>query len=106
MMEHKVSAYTRAGVFAHVQSTNGPEWPRDVQEFDPNGIEVALVRIDAVLEPTAEEITNGENDQPVPRPASVLFQKELEIVGGRVRYRAGEGAGGAIDDRVPVALPV
>jgi hypothetical protein len=64
-----------------------------------------MVRIDVELEPTAEEIANGLEDQPAPRSASVLFHKELEVVAGRVRYRAGEGSGGAIIDRGAVVAP-
>ena len=106
MMEHHVSVYLNGGVIAHVQSTNGDGWPRDVKEFDANGFEIPLVRIDAVLEPTAAEIEKGSNGHPAPRPASVLFQKELRVVAGKISYRAGEGAGGAIGDRVPVEIPV
>lgn len=98
-MIHRVSVYTRAGVLAHVQSTNGPEWPRDVKEFDSAGVEVPLVRVDVELEATTAEIAESVNGQPTHRKASVLFQKELEISGGRVRYRTGEGDGGAIKDR-------
>lgn len=106
MRNHLVSVYLKAGAITHVQSTNGEPWPADVVEFDPAGVVVPLVRIDVELEPTAAEIANGEADHPAPRPASVLFGKELEVVAGKVRYRAGEGAGGTISDRVLVVLPV
>lgn len=93
---HLVSVYLRAGVMAHVQSTNGNVWPADVTETDALGAPVPLTRIDVKLEPTADEIANGVRDRPAPRKASVLFGKELEVVAGKVGYRAGEGAGGAI----------
>ena len=99
MNNHRVSVYTRAGVLAHVQSTNGDEWPRDLTERDSNGVVIPLDRIDVELEPTEAEVENGVNDRPTPRRAGVLFRKELEVVAGKVRYRAGEGAGGAIHDR-------
>ena len=98
-MIHRVSVYTDAGVMAHVQSTNGPEWPRDVKAFDASLVEIPLVRVDVELEPTAREIADGSNGQPAHRKATVLFREQLEVVGGRVRYRAGEGDGGAIRDR-------
>lgn len=98
-MIHRVSVYTDAGVLKHVQSTTGDEWPRDVVETDLNGDIVPLVRVDVELEATAAEIRDGTNLRPKHRKASVLFQRELEVVGGRVRYRAGEGDGGAIRDR-------
>lgn len=105
MSVHRVSVYTRAGVMAHVQSTNGDAWPRDLMETDANGVEIPLARIDVELEPTAAEIKDGTQGRPAPRRATVLFQKELEVVAGKVRYRTGEGAGGAIVDRVTAALP-
>lgn len=105
-MIHRVSVYTKAGVLAHVQSTNSDEWPRDVIEMDENSVVVPLIRIDVELEPTAVEIADGVNGRPAHRKASVLFREELEIVGGRVRYRAGRGAGGSIGDRVPDRAPV
>ena len=105
-MIHRVSVYTKAGVIAHVQSTNSDEWPHDVREFDLNGVETPLVRVDVELEPTPEEIAESTDGRPVHRKASVLFREELEIVGGRIRYRAGKGAGGAISDRVPDVAPV
>ena len=105
MSVHRVSVYTKAGILAHVQSTNGDEWPGDVIETDKDGVQTPLVRIDVELEPTAAEIANGTPGQPASRRASVLFQKELEVVAGKVRYRAGEGAGGAIVDRARVELP-
>ncbi len=104
-MIHRVSVYTKAGVIAHVQSTNGDEWLRDVVETDQNGVVVPLVRIDVELEATNAEVVNGTNGRPTHRSASVLFQKELEVVGGRVRYRVGEGEGRPIRDRAPVELP-
>ncbi len=105
MNNHLVSVYTRAGVMAHVQSTNGVRWPPDLIETDAGGVVTPLARIDVELEPTAREIVDGTNDHPAPRSASVLFAKELEVAVGRVRYRAGEGSGGAIVDRVVAALP-
>ncbi len=105
MMVHRVSVYTRAGVIAHVQSTNGDQWPPDLEERDGAGVVVPLVRIDVVLEPTAREIADGLNGHPALRSASDLFNKELEVAAGRIRYRAGEGSGGAIVDRVVAALP-
>ncbi len=98
-MIHRVSVYTHLGVLKHVQSTNSDEWPRDVVETDLNGVVLPLVRIDVELEATAQEVRDGVNARPQHRRASRLFQKELEVVGGRVRYRAGEGDGGAINDR-------
>ena len=108
MSVHRVSVYLKqpGNVLAHVQSTNGDVWPRDVEERDAAGVVVPLTRIDVELEPTAAEIAEGDNGRPVHRKASVLFQQELEVVGGRVRYRAGEGRGGAINDRVPDRAPV
>ena len=105
-MIHRVSVYVKAGAIAHVQSTNSDVWPRDVEERDAAGALVPLTRIDVELEPTAAEIAEGTKGRPEHRKASVLFNEELEIVGGRVRYRAGRGAGGAISDRVPDAAPV
>lgn len=105
-MIHRVSVYTKAGVLAHVQSTNSDLWPRDVEERDAAGVVVPLTRTDVELEPTAAEIADGVSGRPVHRKASVLFQQELEMVGGRIRYRAGKGAGGAINDRVPDVAPV
>ncbi len=105
MNNHRVSVYTRAGVIAHVQSTNGDRWPPDVSETDANGMAIPLVRIDVELEPTAGEIAAGANDRPAPRNAGALFREELEVVVGKVRYRPGKGSGGAISDRAVAALP-
>ena len=105
MNNHRVSVYTRAGVIAHVQSTNGDRWPPDVSETDANGMAIPLVRIDVELEPTADEIAGGVNGRPAPRSAGNLFRKELEVSAGKVRYRAGEGAGGAIVNRAVAELP-
>ncbi len=99
MNNHRVSVYTRAGVLAHVQSTNGDKWPGDLKETDANGVEIPLVRIDVELEPTNAEVVDSTNGRPAPRRAAVLIEKELEVVAGKVRYRAGEGAGGRIIDR-------
>lgn len=96
---HLVSVYMRAGVLAHVQSTNGDKWPADVEETDAVGAVVPLTRIDVKLEPTAAEIADAIAERPAPRSASVLFDKELEVVLGKVRYRVGQGSGGAIVDR-------
>ena len=96
MSVHRVSVYTKAGVVAHVQSTNGDEWPGDVVETDRNGVAIPLDRIDVELEPTEAEIASGSDGRPQHRRASVLFQKELEVVQGRVRYRAGQGQGRTI----------
>jgi len=108
MSVHRVSLYLKqpGDVLAHVQSTNGDAWPRDVEERDAAGAVVPLTRIDVELEPTAAEIAAGTKGRPQHRKASVLFREELEMVAGKVRYRAGRGEGGAIRDRVPVALPV
>lgn len=100
MKDHLVSVYTRAGVLAHVQSTNGDEWPRDVQEFDSAGVLVPLDRIDVTLEPTAAERAGAVDARPLPRSAGALFRTELEVIGGKVRYRSGQGEGRAIRDRV------
>ena len=105
MSVHRVSVYTRAGVLAHVQSTNGDEWPLDLVERKAGGGIIPLVRKDVELEPTADEIKDGTDGRPLHRRASVLFAKELEVVAGEVRYRAGEGAGGAINDRVAAEPP-
>ena len=104
MKYHLISVYTRAGVLAHVQSTNGDQWPPNVVETDSNGVVTPLVRIDVEVEPTAREIANSANSRLVPRSAAVLFTKELEVVAGKVRYRAGEGAGGAIVSRAVAEL--
>lgn len=104
MNQHKVSVYTKVGVLAHVTSTNGDTWPPDVTETDLGGLVVPLTRIDVILEPTAEEIAGGANGRPLPRNASVLFQKELEVSEGKVRYRAGEGSGGSIVSRAVAEL--
>jgi hypothetical protein len=61
--------------------------------------------MDVELEPTAAEVADGTNGRPVHRRATVLFEKELEVSAGKVRYRAGEGKGGAIVDRVVAAVP-
>ncbi len=103
---HLVSVYTRAGVLAHVQSTNGDEWPLDITEYDAAGVPTPLVRIDVELEPTAAEVAGGKDEHPAPRRAGVLFKKQLEVVAGKVSYRAGEGDGGAIRDRGAAALPI
>ncbi len=105
MNNHLVSVYTRAGVIAHVQSTNGVEWLPDLVEINDAGVVTPLVRVDVELEPTARETADAINNHPTPRSASVLFRKELEVVAGKVRYRAGEGSGGAISDRTVAALP-
>ena len=105
MNNHLVSVYLRAGVVAHVQSTNGDEWPRDLMETDANGVAIPLVRIDVEIEPTNAEVVAGTNGRPAPRRAAVLFEKELEVVAGKVRYRVGGGGSGAIVDRVVPVLP-
>ena len=104
MNNHLVSVYTRGGVMAHVQSTNGDQGPPDVVETDAAGAVVPMVRIDVELEPTADEIADGVNGRPAQRRAGDLFRKELEVVAGKVRYRAGKGSGGAIRDRAVEAL--
>lgn len=104
MSVHRVSVYMRGSVLAHVQSTNGDQWPRDVVETDAAGVVTPLVRIDVVLEPTAAEITDATHGRPAHRNAAALFQKELEVVDGKVRYRAGEGAGGSIVSRAVAEL--
>ncbi len=106
MSVHRVSVYTKAGLVAHVQSTNGDEWPSDVVETDRNGVILPLDRIDVELEPTVTEIENSTHGRPQHRRASVLFQEELEVVGGRVRYREGRGQGRFIRERDPVKIPL
>lgn len=105
MSVHRVSVYTKAGVIAHVQSTNGDTWPRDVIETNANGEVVPLDRIDVELEATAAEIANGAPQRPQHRDAGVLFHEELEVVRGIVRYRAGKGEGRPIRNRTAVELP-
>ncbi|KKL26155.1 hypothetical protein LCGC14_2398120 [marine sediment metagenome] len=105
MINHHVSVYTRAGVMAHVQSTNGDQWPPDVVETHAAGAVVPLVRIDVELEPTNAEVVAGANGRPAPRRAADLFAKELEVVAGKVRYRPGKGSGGAISNRAVAVLP-
>lgn len=105
MKNHLVSVYLRPdGAIGHVQSTNGDAWPGDVVETGPDGVALALTRIDLELEPTADEIKNGVNGRPKPRRAGVLFREELEHVGGVIRYRAGKGDGGAIRIRAVVEI--
>ncbi len=105
MNNHRVSVYTRAGLLAHVQSTNGDEWPGDLTETDQDGANIPLIRFDVELDPTNAEVIAGANGRPAHRRATVLFEKELEVAAGKVRYRAGEGAGGAIRDRASVERP-
>lgn len=106
MNYHLVSVYTRAGVLAHVSSTNGDLWPGAIVEHDSFGVVIPLVRIDVKLEPTAAEAGDVLNPQSKPRSASVLFKKELEVIAGKVSYRAGEGSGGAIIDRGAASPPI
>lgn len=99
-MIHRVVVNMAPGnVIAHVQSTNGDEWPREITETDEDGNETPLVRIFLELEPTPEEIEAGENGRPAHRSASSLFNTELEISGGKIRYRADSGRTGAITVR-------
>lgn len=108
-MIHRVVVYLRPPqVIAHVQSTNSEDWPRLIHEWDKNGVELPLTRIELEVEATQEEIDAGENGRPRHRKASVLFREELEydIPSGKVRYRVGQGGGGAINPHIPVALPV
>jgi hypothetical protein len=105
MNNHHVSVYTRAGILSHVQSTNGDQWPPDLIETDSNGAIIPLVRFDVELAPTNAEVVAGVNGHPAPRSAAVLFHKELEVIAGKVRYREGKGAGGAIVRRAAVELP-
>lgn len=105
MSVHRVSVYTKAGVIAHVQSTNGDQWPGEVIEKDAAGVVVPLVRTDVELEPTAAEIAGGTPGRPEHRSAAVLFQKELEMVAGKIVYRAGVETIGVIRDRAAVVLP-
>lgn len=101
-MIHRVVVYLHADMkIAHVQSTNGPEWPGVVVETDALDAEVPLRRIDLELEPTIEEIAEGKNGQPRHRPAGVLFNDELEfdVLSDRVRYRPGQGQGRRIEPR-------
>lgn len=100
MKNHLVSVYVRPdNTIGHVQSTNGDEWLGDVTERGEDGVAHPLTRMDVELEPTAAEIRDSVNGRPKHRRAGVLFREELEIVAGKVRYRAGKGEGGAINDR-------
>lgn len=101
---HRVSVYLRAGVLAHVQSTNGDQWLPELVETTAAGVVVPMDRIDVELEPTAAEIENSTHGRLAPRSAAVLFHEELEVVAGKVRYRAGKGEGRAIRDRVAAVL--
>lgn len=100
-MIHRVVVYLKANVIAHVQSTNGDEWPRMVQERDQNGVEIPLRRIELELEATQEEIDKGENGHPQHRRANALFNDELEYnaAADQVRYRADSGRDGKIEPR-------
>ncbi len=99
-MIHRVVVNLRPGnVIAHVQSTNGDEWPRKIVETDKDGNEVPLTRILLELEATPEEVAAGKNDRPLGRAASVLYHSELEFSGGKIRYRAGSGQTGKITER-------
>lgn len=106
MNNHLVSVYLKAGVIAHVQSTNGPEWPRDVVEMDQNQNVIPLQRVDITIEPTPEEIAEAVHEQPRHRSASALFRDQLEFVGGVVRYRVGLNIPGKIASRIPDMAPV
>ncbi len=101
-MIHRVVVYLRAGVLAHVQSTNGPKWPREITEQDLSGVVSPLRRIELEIDATPEEIAAGENDRPQHRTASDLFSKELEYdaLGDQIKYRAGAGRTGTIKERV------
>lgn len=87
---------------AHVQSTNGPEWPKMVRERDKDGVEVPLRRIELEIEATPEEIEQGTNGQPRHRKASILFHDELEYdaQADQIRYRARAGQDGVIRERL------
>lgn len=99
-MIHRVVVNLRPGnEIAHVQSTNGDEWPRKISETDKDGVEVPLRRILLELEATPEEVAAGKHGRPAGRAASVLFHSELEFSGGRIRYRADSGQVGAITER-------
>ncbi len=99
-MIHRVVVNLRPGnVIAHVQSTNGDEWPRKITESDKNGVALPLTRILLELEATPEEVAAGSNGRPAGRAASVLFHSELEFAAGKIRYRAGSGQTGAITER-------
>lgn len=89
MRDHLVSVYLRANTIVHVQSTNGPIWPRDTEERDKDKVIIPMRRVNLILTPTEAEITQKEDGKPVHRKAAELFQKELEFTDGKVRYRIG-----------------
>lgn len=101
-MIHRVVVYLHADLsLAHVQSTNGSEWPGLVTEHDEFKVEIPLRRIELELEPTQAEIDGGENGQPRHRRAGVLLREELmfDALSDKVRYRPGKGEGGKIEPR-------
>ncbi len=107
-MIHRVVVYLRADQsLAHVQSTNGDEWPGLLEERDRDGVVLPLRRIELELEATPEEMDAGENGRPRHRKAAVLYRDELEydIPGHRIRYRAGSRQTGKITERAAGVLP-
>lgn len=102
-MIHRVVVYLRAdNTLAHVQSTNGSEWPGLLVERDKDFVVVPLRRIELELEPTNAEVIDGTNGHPQHRKASALFNDELEYdaIGDKIRYRADSGRAERITERV------
>lgn len=101
-MIHRVVVYLLADLsIAHVQSTNGSQWPGVVVAHDEFDVEIPMRRIELELEPTQAEIDEGKFGQPRHRTAGVLFNTELEFdaLSDKVRYRSGKGQGGKIEPR-------
>ncbi len=99
---HRVVVYLKSpgNVLAHVQSTNGDEWPRPIVEMDGSGVVVPMRRIELEIEATPEELAGGTTDHPQHRSAADLFRKELEYVGNQIQYKTGAGRTGTIKERV------
>lgn len=101
-MIHRVVIYLRAdNTLAHVQSTNGSEWPGELVERDKDLVVVPLRRVELELEATPEEIAEGVNGHPRHRKASALYNDELEYdaPSDRIRYRADAGRAEKITPR-------
>jgi hypothetical protein len=93
-MIHRVVVYLRAdNTLAHVQSTNGSEWPGLLVERDKDQAVVPLRRIELEIEPTNAEVVAGTNGRPAHRKASALYNDELEYdaQGDQIRYRLDSG---------------
>ncbi len=106
-MIHRVVVYLRPDrSLAHVQSTNGDQWPGLIEERDKAGNLQPLRRIELELEATPEEVAAAENERPRHRKASALFRDELEYDPGRdsIRYRPASGRRERIAERVPVEI--